>query len=331
MIVRLLLFALVLTACAGPRSPLDVGVREVPSDILLGAAEDEAEPAPPPAPIPPTAVSVVIPVAPPLPAPPAFVPTPPPLPPPPVPDPCPSADPLSAPRLEAPTDRAIEPAPGVFSYRNDGTFSVGGANANEGTFTDDTTREIRDVTEIDGGFEFVVDARLGGTSTATTYRVVNVGPADEPLEDLGVVDESVGRGLYIVAVESTDDAGGTTVFRPANPLVLLPVPAFAGDTFSASGTDPLTGTTMTYDGTVIGKQRVDACGEFLDAVRVELTDGRFVSPTANLEFAAIHDLATQFGGLSVQDLIEQAGTENAVPKAVTNHAVISDVPRQAPS
>ncbi len=323
-LVGALLLALSAAACSGPREPLDVGVREVASNIVLGAQGGRVD-RPVAAPIPPAPVAVNLPTPARVPAPPRFAPTPTPAPP--IEDPCPTADPLFVPAHAAPDDLGEPPVEESFAYRNDGTFSVSGPNANEGVFDQPSTRAIEEVlVDPDGDVTYDVVAELAGTTTRSSYLVRNARPVEDPL---GVGDQAgldPQRGFYLTAVESTLPDGSTTTFAPAAPLRLLRFPAFVGDTFDAVGTDPLSGTTMQYTATVAARARVDACGELIDAIRVELTEGRIDGPNANVEFAATYDIATQYGGLIVRDQVAVSGREGLDNVTRSNIATISRVP-----
>lgn len=339
----LVLVAVLLSACGRPAEPLDIGMREVANDIVLGGGDDEPTA---PAPVPPTAVSVSLPQTTNQQSQPRFAepppppddggseftpPPPPPPPPPPEPETCPDADPRDAPKVEAPMDRAIPPVEATYTYRNDGEFSVSGANANQGEFTEPTSWTVQDV-EVDdnGDFTYAVEAQLGGTTTTTTYEVRNEPTVDDPTGAVGQADPQKGRGLYMVRLDSTGPAGDESSFAPATPLLLLPFPATQADEQDVAGTDPTTGTTMSYHLTVLGKNRVDACGEPLDAIRVELTEGRITGPDMQVQFAAIYDFGTQFGGLMLRDQFEIAGMEGLNSVSRTNTATISDVPERRP-
>ena len=105
---RIALVALALTAaCGAPDKPLDLGFKEVPSDVVLGAQSTPT----------PSAGPVAVPVPPPpsvvtLPPPPYTVPVSAvaPSPPPPLPSPaaCPPVDPLAAPAVDARNGRVRE-------------------------------------------------------------------------------------------------------------------------------------------------------------------------------------------------------------------------------
>lgn len=336
-----LLAALALAACGQPEEPLNIGMREVANDIVLGGdttvtaeptdVEDVRAPAPPP--LPPTPVDVNAPVVAEPPAPPRFAPSPSPTTVvPPAVEVCPEDDPLEAPATESRRDSAAPPAEQELTYRNNGRFSLSGANANEGVFENDTVRTVTDVVTSDDSddFTFAVAAPLGGTTTTTTYRVVNTKPAREAgtaLDPAGVDDR---RGLYLVSTVTEGPDGTTSTFHPVPELLLLPFPSVPGDTFTAAGTDPTTGVSMAYDGTVGETTRVNACGTPVQGIEVVLDGGRIVGPDQNLEFNARYVFATQFGGLSLEDEFIIAGTEAGESSSRENLATISEVPQAGP-
>jgi hypothetical protein len=289
--------ALLAASCGGPGNPLDIAVKEVPSDIVLGTPESGA-PAPPP--IPPGAPVLVGPGVPPsaftsLVAPPTTAraangaPTvttttaaPPPV-------ACPATDPLAAPKREA-TSRAMQPPPeGVLPFRNEGTFSVSGANARSGTFAPSSTRTVANVRTTPTGFTYTVAETLNGTTSTVAYQVI---PASSVPGD---------AGLYVTSIHSQDGAGATSQFDPPLPLKLAEFPLVPNNSVTAAGTDPRTATTVSWTTTVGQKRRVAACGTPLDAYVVELTSGRVDSPQTNVDFSVTYAIATQFGGLSIYD------------------------------
>jgi len=322
--------ALAMTACGRPREPLEIGMREVASDIVLGAqAGDETPPPPPPVPPTPVVISVPVPRARP-----AFQPVPPPVATPaptPTADPCPEDNPLQAPSHDARRDVATPPHEETLTYRNEGAFTVAGANANEGTFTGDSLRSVSNVVVDDAGdFTYDVHAELGGTTTVTSYRVINTPPSDElvPLFTTGNVNDT--RGLYLVATQTTGPDGTASTFRPVPEMMLLPFPGVLNTQFTSAGTDATTGMSMAYSGTVGASVRINACGTPLTGIEVRLTDGTVTGPQTNVEFTATYVFATQFGGLSIDDMFTIAGTEGADTTSRTNHATVSQGPTFGP-
>ncbi len=328
--IALCLAASLAASCSGPRESLDVGVREVASDIVLGTQGRKQPAAPTAVPIPPTPVALNVPNAIAVLAPPRF----------PTPSPTPSlaplpsrtetcavADPLSVPRHPATDTEGQAPVEEGFEVGNDGTFSVSGPNANEGTFEARSSRFVRDV-EVDGrgDVRYDVMTNLAGTGTITSYLLRNERPIDD---GLGVGDQAnldQGRGFFLSSVVTRLPDDRITSFRPATPLRLLRFPAFAGDTFDEFATDPVSGTSMQYTVTVGKKIRVDACGEFIEAIRVQLTDGRVIGPEVDVRFVATYDIATQYGGLIVRDEVTASGREGLDTVTRTNVATFRSVP-----
>lgn len=323
----LVLVAVLASACGGPQEPLEVGVREVASDIVLGRQGSEPVDRPVASPIPPAPVAVNIPTPVLVPAPPRFEPTPTPSPFTPL-ERCPATDPLSVPRFGATQNEGVAPVEEQFTFRNEGEFTVTGANANEGVFEEESPRGVSQVV-VDPDTQDVtydVVANLGGTATLSSYLLRNTRPVDDGLGlgDQAGLDQQ--RGLYLTRVVTRLPDDRILTFSPATPLRLLRFPAVAGDTFDEVATDPVSGTTMQYTATVVGKVRVPACGEFVEAIQVALTDGRVDGPDSNVEFAATYDIAPQYGGLIVRDRVAVSGREGLDQVTRTNVATINRVP-----
>ncbi|HVM20113.1 MAG TPA: hypothetical protein VM307_09150 [Egibacteraceae bacterium] len=360
----ILVLVLLAAACGPPQEPLRVGMREVASNIVLGGG-DKDEDVPPP-PLPPTAVAVTVPhatnvtpdratgdlgggstyvppdtgsTAPPPPPPPpgdsddgkAEPPGFPSKQPPPKTDPpCVEGDPRQAPTVEAPRDRLLPPAPATYTFRNAGSFEVSGADANEGVFDGNTKRTVKDVSvDADGSFRYAVEAELAGTVTTTRYLYRNQ-PVVPQAGAEDYADLHDGRGLYLDSIVTEAPDGTTTRFTPRPQMMLLPIPASNGFTMEVRGADPTAGTTMSYTLTVVDKQRVDACGDQLDAIRVRLTEGRIVGPQSTVDFDATYDFGTQYGGLMLRDAFVVAGREGLNNVSRNNVATINQVPKPGP-
>lgn len=315
--------AVTAAACGGPPDPLDVAVKEVPSDIVLGSAASGAAV---PAPVPPSVPVLSGPGVPPsLFDPPAFeVPagsTPPngprPTSPTTAPPACPAADPFAVPKREARNDIAEPPPTGPLPYRVDGSFDVSGANARKGRFPVSSTRTVQSVRATANGFTYEVAAELAGTTTTTGYQVIR--RSSVPGE----------AGLYVTFVATKAPSGATARFQPALPVKLVDIPLLAGTSQTAAGTDPASATTVSWTTTVGKKVRVDACGTVLDAISLELTDGRVAGPATDVTFTATYALATQFGGLSVADTVTLQGREGSEQVARKIAATVSADPGRA--
>ena len=320
--VPLLLAAAVVTAgCGGPDRPLTVGFKEVPSNVVLGA-QSSPEPVPSAPPLTDDLPFVLLPppnvVA--LPPPPFDVPDPdrPLRPPAPVPEApaCETADPLKAPALEAASSISTRPVAAQYRFRNDGTFKVSGADAREGRFAPVSLRTVSGALEDPTGFFFNVEETLGVVTTKTDYQVVTSQPLGSPFVP----------GIYIFRVTSRSSDGQESVFTPSPSLPLATFPLTRGAVVEARGVDATSATAMSFTSTVVGKDRVDACGEPLDSWTLELSEGRVLSPDTDVQFEVTYALGTQFGGVILRESGEFAGTEDGAGVARTLTTTISQVP-----
>lgn len=313
---RLALAVIVLVAaCGGPQRPLDLGFKEVPSDVVLGAQTS-------PTPAPPGSAGPLVPLPPPsvvtLPPPPFEVPTQTgaePSPPAPLPSAssCPANDPLAAPKLEAPTTISKPPVAAAYLFDNVGSYSVSGADARTGTFPARTLRVVGNIQPADGRFSYDVAERIGEVTTTTTYAVVTNAAAE--------------NGLFVTRMGFQRADGTVAAFTPTPSLKLAALPLVRGAQTDQRAVDPSTQIAMSFTSVVEGKQRVYACGEPLDSWTVHLTQGRLLSPTQNLEFDSTYQLGTQFGGLFVADSVAFKGTDGDSGVQRSNRATITTVPR----
>jgi hypothetical protein len=137
-------------------------------------------------------------------------------------------------------------------------------------------------------------------------------------------------GLYIQQIVSRGSDGQESTFRPAPEPQLAAFPLVRGARIESRGVDATTQTAMSFVSTVAGKARVDACGEPLDSFTLELTDGRLISPTQDLDFNATYALGTQYGGLILRETVAFAGEDGDSGVSRTNTSIISQVPRSVP-
>ncbi|HVE75572.1 MAG TPA: hypothetical protein VND22_02265 [Actinomycetota bacterium] len=323
-IAILALLVLLGTACAGPKIPLEVGVKEYPTDVILGA---QPEPAPPP---PPSANLT--------PGFPGFLQPPPPtreLPPEPIRVPCPEAHPFTAPKERAPNRATQAPQPASYKFRNNGTFAVTNtANGKvvRGAYPAESDRKVLNPQRSDqGGFSFQVEIPQGDRTTTTHYSVTPESPIPSQ------------AGLFIRQIVTRYPDGSADPFDPVGPgLKLIEFPAEPGKNWDTAGTDP-DGTAMLFharigievaDGDDVNTDpdieavvRIDACGEFIQAWLIEVTGGRIVGPGKDITFRALYAVATQFGGLIVYDNVCMSGTDNGNQISNCNEATINSVPK----
>jgi len=307
------------TGCGAPDKPLDLGFKEVPSDVLLGAQTS-------PTPIAPVGPVSVVPLPPPpsvvsLPPPPFQAPAPTgrePVPPPVLPSTpaCPPDNPLAAPKLEAPSSIGKPPVAGAYLFDNLGTFTVSGADARSGVFPPRSLRVIGKVMGQPGAFTYDVAERIGDTTITTTYGVK--AQASLPSED---------PGLFLLRMTFQRTDGRTGDFTPTPALKLAALPLVRGATTEQRGVDAQTQTVMTFRSTVEGKARVFACGEPLDTWTVRLQDGTLISPSQDLEFDSTYQLGTQYGGIFLRDTVAFKGQDGDSGVQRSNRATIATVPK----
>ena len=316
--------ALSLIGCGGPTIPLEVGVKEYPSDVIIGKAERAALRQVVPA---PRRVSVQRPTitAPPLPtASPREL--------------CPDADPLAFPADVAPRTISKPPVEGTYYYRNDGEFDLAGV---KGRLPAVTTREIKNV-ETNGPV-FTFDVVDQATAITTSYLV-------DPQQDSG--------GVFMTK-QVQQVPGGAATFTPTPMIRLLPFPLENGAEWDSIGTDLSTGTTWVIHGIVgayrdedhngkpddadgdgrpdqaVPKMRVDACGNWLDAWAVRITGpqgegtpAKILAPTSgtNVDFTAVYAFGTQYGGFTLEDTITYDGTAGGGEAHVKYTSTIAQPP-----
>lgn len=311
---------LLLSACAGPRAGIEVGSKDVAVDIVLG---DQRQQVPPPAPGSGPITGFPGFIAPPIPRPDPGAP-PPPAPPP---QKCPLADPLEASKLVALKSAPKPPAPATYTYRNAGTLKIGAGTAT--AYPPEQTRTVRNVKpDGAGNYDFDVAATLAGVETTTTYRVRNGGVTPD-------------RGVYILAIVTRFGDGRTEAFNPDQPLLLMPFPPpeygtnledeldrQRGAEYSSTGTDPLSQTTMVLQASVDGKERANACGEWVDAYSIKVEAGKIVGPLKNIDFTGTYLVAPQYGALIVEDNLTFSGTENLEQIQSRNRSTINAVPKE---
>ena len=301
-----------LPACAGPREPLSVGARQVDTDILLGTApavvEDALPPALPPAGIPqvggpvfqlPPQVGTGAP-------PPAVVELPSA---PPAPDRCPDNN--DDPRLRSDNAGPVgAPAPGTYVFRTEGTFERSGADATKGVIDTQASTQVANVRAGVAGYYYDAATVIGDATTTVTYFVLPRGSTvagQEPYVG-PPPPANVGAnvpGMYIARIQ-TRDKGVVRDFTPATLLKIFEWAGATGTQFAVSGSDD--DETMSFVATIGQGRHVNACGTPLDALTVQLSEGRYVwryKDTAGTEqqvvsdFSATYGIATQYGALII--------------------------------
>ena len=123
--------------------------------------------------------------------------------------------------------------------------------------------------------------------------------ANNQMTPAGVRTGDPDRGLALQKIERFDAKTGQLVatFAPSPAVLLLPLPVLPGEQFQGVGVDPRSLQSLTYNGQVIRRQRVDACGD--------IVDGWFVKGTQTFSggSAQPYDIivATQLGAMPIQE------------------------------
>lgn len=119
------------------------------------------------------------------------------------------------------------------------------------------------------------------------------------------------RGVALVKLERIDAKGEIlSSFAPTTGVLYLPLPVASGEQYQSVGVDPKTGQTIVHNATVLGRERVDACGDLVDGWAVEATqsssNGRG-GPASQVSYR--YRVAPQYGGMIVfEQLKYTAGT-----------------------
>jgi hypothetical protein len=224
---------------------------------------------------------------------------------------------LQAPRREARPQVSAAPAKAQYVFRDVGTYAVSGADARKGSFPSTSLRTVGNIVHTsDSNFSFDVSELLGDVTTTTTYDVIGN----------SLVPAAQSPGIYIQRITSVQGQSRSS-FAPSPELELAAFPLVRGAAVTSSGVDPQSATSMQFTSTVTGKTRVDACGTLLDSWVLDLTKGKLISPTQNLDFDATYDMGTQYGGLLLRERTAFAGTDGSDGVSRTNTTTISSTPK----
>ncbi|GAC1328615.1 MAG: hypothetical protein NVSMB17_04240 [Candidatus Dormibacteria bacterium] len=347
--LALVCLSLLLSGC-GPHVPLEVSVKQVPVDIILGLQKVQkavsgalgslpplpqpfAPPPPPSGPVqvgngtagPAPVSSVPIPSA-------AASPTPSPL-------PCPVANLLTTfPEKAATADLQGMPEPGVYRFRNGGAYQPD-TNTSTGiiNFPDSGTRTVTSPAALAPGiFTFDVVNTTGGktgrSKVTTSFEVV---PQNITAGTPGGQTVTQAAGIFITAITGQPADAPFFNFRPQPMITYLNLPVSFGVSWDTSGSDPANGMTLklhgaiaddTVKGTNKGRRVVDACGTLVDTWEVIAT-GQLVGPNEKLAIGWAYDVATQYGGMTFAEVFDYGGQDNGLagPGAHLKYASTSSV------
>jgi hypothetical protein len=182
--------------------------------------------------------------------------------------------------------------------------------------------------EYSGDFVRTVEdfgTRLDGTR-AFTVRTTALGVEQEWVyETRPTLDRVPGMvGLRSVST-SGQGVDGRPSFEGAKAITLLPLDAAAAATFEDATTDPRTATTFKVSGRVVGKDQVWACGANIDAWQVAIIQD-VVTPLQRISAEITYWIATQYGGMVVQESVAWRGMAGITEVEGYYTATINKVP-----
>jgi hypothetical protein len=242
--------------------------------------------------------------------------------------PCPDASLNAFPALSAPLDVPTTKRPDVGSYRwkRSGSVTLNGIKLAVSGFEQHLVRNVKELgastntkavpgSAAEDGVVFsyeTVQPDANGNVVVTTWQVdtsasqatVNQG-LNTPVVNQGAPE----RGLVIKRIDVFDTQGNKrSSFAPLTGLLVLPLPVQQGLQFQSVAIDPSSGEEATFNGQVLPRQRVDACGEELEGWQVKGTQTFSNSATTRTEELVV---ATQLGGLVISDRVQQADATGA--------------------
>jgi hypothetical protein len=286
-----------LTGC-GPKSPLDLDLRSVSITVprLVTPAIQLVPPATRPQParlpqLPP--LTIVVPTTP------TFAP----LPPVAAPPPCPKAGPLDVPAKPASITVSEPPVAGSFVQTSSGSYAGAPSTPSSGSLAGPVTVVIKRLPSATSTVGQPVDSwqvtrtdSVHKSTSVEAYQLVH--PSSAPGATAG--------GIYLVGLAWKDPVRGDLSFTPTgNPFEILPLPvqvASSAAQYADSSTDPNTLTTLSLIRNVVGRKRIDVCGQLVDTFRVEMT-GTLTTSDSQRQVAWTQHLATAYGGADVEDTL----------------------------
>jgi hypothetical protein len=292
---------LLLAASCGSARP-GVGVQKLQANVVFGVkpsradvAERQAEAAqaPPERTLPPVVALPQTKFRPPLGAPPPAA--------------CPAAAVNAFPAREAGFNVTDMPRPGAYRWKRSGTQTLataGGLTLPVGGFEQRYLRRVTKVSDTQFGYQTVRKELNTGNLLVATWQVKTAATQETAGTVVGpnVRAGEPDRGLALVRLDRYDSKGSLAgSFAPAPSILYLPLPVLVGEQWTSHGVSPATGETWQLQGTVKGRQRVDACGEVIDGWGVEgsLTQSGGTNATT-YKFV----VATQLGGVLTSEFID---------------------------
>jgi hypothetical protein len=242
--------------------------------------------------------------------------------------PCPDANVNAFPSESAPLDVPNDRRPTVGSYRwkRSGNETVKNIKLPVSGFEQHYVRNIKELgkstntQQVPGSaagpgviFSYeTVQPDANGNVVVTTWQVDTSAAQQTVQEGLNTPVVNQGnpeRGLAIKRIDVFDTENNLrSSFAPITGLLMLPLPVQEGLQFQSVAIDPSTGEEATFNGQVLPRQDIDACGELVEGWKVTGTQTFSNSATTRTEELVV---ATQLGGMVISDKVHQSDSTGA--------------------
>lgn len=241
---------------------------------------------------------------------------------------CPTANPNATPRLDPTTNVAGLAPVGRYRWRVQGERKLLGMTVPVDLYEQRLVQNARRTGPATFAFE-TVQPTLAGTEIVT-YEVRTAATSqDVSAGSTRVVAGEPERGIVLRRIERFDrDGNPVGEFDFGIGLLVLPLPVRPGEHFTSTAVDRTNGITMQNEGTVLNKDRVDACGEPVDgwvvAGRLARSSPRPNEPSTVAEYRYI--VGTQYGGMLLREEIDRQGDPNDTVKLNAHIAGLDPAP-----
>jgi hypothetical protein len=240
-------------------------------------------------------------------------------------------------------DAENPPVAATYPYRLKGNYDADGAKGNFPARDSVTIGNIQVIqpSTTQYGPEYTYDlteTKPDGLSTTWTYHIVPLSAANEAfVQAQQVLPTAPGDpgGIYILKITSNDPTsitgglapGGTVSFGAG--LKILAFNARLGNTWNTQGNDAGSQTSYNFNGTVVQRGIVDACGHNLEDWEVHMT-GNLSSPThRNAAIDMTLGIGTEYGGFLLSYTLVETGATNGLRDFIKETATISAEPKQS--
>jgi len=227
---------------------------------------------------------------------------------------CPAAPSTAAPAQAAPSDVSTLPASGQYRWVTSGTYDLVVLPltvqipllAFQERYVRKAARIKSTIPSLPGAaadFDFTyqtIEPRVSKPGFYLMYWQVKDEATSVAGANTALADPEGGLALKQIDELDKDGKDTGTIFMGTPGLLLLPLPAQNGASVNSASTDATHGLNLSFKGSVGNRERVDACGQFIQAWPVDGTLTTAGAGGGTGVKATIHlDVATQFGALLV--------------------------------